>query len=374
MTSPIPPNQTAHGTSRKAITLRVNNAQPDSDAFTVVVLGVERGGTSMVAGVIRAMGINMGDFAGHNHEDPSFLTEDSDKLRENIRLRDLQNDVWGFKMPKATMKLDFFERELRNPVYVVAYRNPLAIADSWIQRKADNLMGVLNRIHQFNELLNAHFRTTRHPVLLVNYERAVRSPESQSEFIDTLAEFLRLSLTTQERARALGMMTGDGGGYTNLPEYRFSVEDAADGPMSELPIVERVERDAEGWIRQERVGPRHIVQMADGSRLPQRFRLRILFHHGTGTRSRRGTLRMFFRFTGDYRDAHCFNPLLREGVNVFDVETSGLADALAFGGMESPCMYKMTVQIGEAESPSRALVSPAPQRSRLRRWMARLGR
>ena len=40
------------------------------------MLGVERGGTSMVAGVVRAMGINLGDHAGRNHEDPNFLKDD----------------------------------------------------------------------------------------------------------------------------------------------------------------------------------------------------------------------------------------------------------------------------------------------------------
>ena len=85
---------------------------------TFVVAGVERGGTSMVAGVCRALGVNFGDKAGLNHEDPAFLKENTSQLKQAIKLRNEKCDVWGFKAPKASLYLDFFEKNLRHPFYI----------------------------------------------------------------------------------------------------------------------------------------------------------------------------------------------------------------------------------------------------------------
>ena len=71
-------NKASAGTGTKKICLTINAPEGPEDYKTVVVLGVERGGTSMAAGIIRALGVDMGQRAGLNHEDPRFITEEDE--------------------------------------------------------------------------------------------------------------------------------------------------------------------------------------------------------------------------------------------------------------------------------------------------------
>jgi hypothetical protein len=58
--------------------LRPGNLEPEK---TLVVLGSPRGGTSMLAGLLRELGVHMGDrIDRHNHEDQAFLSEDLEQL------------------------------------------------------------------------------------------------------------------------------------------------------------------------------------------------------------------------------------------------------------------------------------------------------
>lgn len=340
-------NRPIQATKSKSITIPVSTARVDKKCYTVVVLGVERGGTSMVAGVVRAAGINMGEVVGLNHEDPVFIQDDQDRLKAHIKQRNAKHDVWGFKMPKMAFQLDFCEKELRNPVYIVAYRNPLSIADSWIQRGTGELKGVLQRVQLYQEALNKFYETSTSPILLVNYERAVKDEDARADFVSQIAEFLELKLDDETRARAMSMMTNDGGGYLNLPEQYFAVVQRHDHPPEGKPIAlledEPNPRDDESWIRQSRMSPSLVLRMADGSNLPKRFRLRLNFKHGVGTSSPSASLRLFFRYTGRFVNEHCYKLVLKDGQNVLDVETSGLADRIAFGPWELPCSYKMEV-------------------------------
>lgn len=380
---PIGKNRPTLGTQSKSITLPINKQDDFPPKRTIVVLGVERGGTSMVAGVLRGMGINLGDRAGLNHEDPKFIPDDQSKLRAYIQSRNEDHDIWGFKMPKATMALKFFETELRNPIFIVAYRNPLSIADSWMQRGAGQLIDVLERVDTYQNELHALYRRTRCPILLVNYERVLLEHETRASFVDELAEFIGWEPDDTQRARSIGMMTGDGGGYVNLPEHYFYVAEARDDHAgAPLQVVEQAPnpRDGSGWVDHPNKNPRIIFKMKDGKNFPKRFRLSLSLTARENTHVLDGDLRICFRYTDKFIAAHCARPLLRQGENVLDVETSGLADAIAFMPLKLPCAFKCETSFTvlpakeEAQEPLLSLIvqdNPASTRSlwsRLKNW------
>ena len=122
---------------------------------TVVVLGAFRGGTSMVAQLLRALGVFMGDEFAHpdqeygNLEDREFqqLLHRKDLLtREDISSTDFsaaeigtlktlvgqrnrQHPLWGWKYPGTVLwclhaGLSCY---LRNPHFITVFRDPLAI-------------------------------------------------------------------------------------------------------------------------------------------------------------------------------------------------------------------------------------------------------
>lgn len=59
----------------------------------------------------------------------------SEEARRLVQRREASRDLWGFKDPRATLVLDFWDPILPAPVYVGVYRSPHRVADS-IQRLA----------------------------------------------------------------------------------------------------------------------------------------------------------------------------------------------------------------------------------------------
>lgn len=337
-------NKPSLATTKKNSSLVLNYSANIAAQRTVVVLGVERGGTSMAAGIVRALGISMGQRAGLNHEDPLFLTDEQDRLQNRIKMRNTQEDVWGFKVPKASMMTDFYETHLRNPLYIVVYRNPVAIIDSWLQRGADSPLGVMDRIMAYQNAIFDLMRKTKAPVLMLNYERAVQNATTKLQTVESVAAFVGIELTEELCDRAIGMMTGDGHGYVNLPEHFFAVSPLSEtlASDSELLMVEAADvRDDTGWIQHEKVPPRLIYTPKTTENLPKKFILEMEFDHGGTMTVETNPLRIYFNFIGEYFPGHCARPPVQLGQNRYLVETSGQASAIAFGPLEANVRFKL---------------------------------
>ncbi len=340
------PHTPTLGTKTKNICLSVNVRKRLQRNRTVVVVGVERGGTSMVAGVLRALGLPMGERAGLNHEDPAFLQDDSEKLTKAIRKRNRMHAVWGFKAPKAALNLPFFDDALRNPHYVVVYRNSLSVADSWRQRGAGEAISVLKRIGTYHNAILELAEQTKAPVLFVNYERAVVDDAAKRAMVHEISTFAGLDADGELSDRAIGMITGDGKGYVNLPEHHFLVEpQQMPGTREDLPLIEELgqERDARGWVQHADYKPLITYRLASGGNLPSRFWVDVDFD-GTAMNVKDNPLRVFFNFTGDYFTGHCTRPPVQVGHNRFWVETSGNATHIGFGPMNVPSGLKLTAR------------------------------
>lgn len=190
-----------------------NGVPIPSPERTYVVCGVQRGGTSAVAAVMRALGIDMGR-GGFNHEDP-ILLDRSDDLDGYISRRNAEHQVWGVKVPHLALSLDILAEKLRAPVFILTFRNPIAIADSAIVRGDLSLASALDRVQTYFDAMLGFARKTAHPVLLVSYERAAGHPD---RFVDEFTTAIAIQPDPQQRADAVACITGDSGGYTHLPE------------------------------------------------------------------------------------------------------------------------------------------------------------
>lgn len=337
-------------TKNKNITLTLNEGRKIPNQRTVVVLGVERGGTSMAAGVIRGLGVSMGPKAGLNHEDPLFLTEETDRLKNRIGMRNNESDVWGFKVPKASLMLDFYEKHLRNPYYIIVYRNSLAVADSWIQRGAGTILDVLERSRAYHDALQAHARKTKNPILFLNYERAVQNEDSKYQTAREMCAFLGLEENQETLDRAVGMVTGDGKGYVNLPEHFFLVSTESDAgrgdniPLEQFGLPDWKPNDK---ISHENAKPQAKFRITGDTQqnLPKKFWLKLNFKGGKNVNLAENPIRIFFNYTGDYFAGHCARPPLVNGENWLFVETSGNAEDFAFGPIKVPMAYHVDVEM-----------------------------
>ena len=159
---------------------------------TYTIFGTRRGGTSMVAGVARALGLDLGQVGQRkNNEDPRFQNRPMPQMREAIETRNGELDVWGWKFPAAGAYLPELSNSLRNPYFIVVYRDPVAAALSQAKRDRQfNRRTTRLSLHESeaNNAVNTGLAlATDRPCLLVSNEKALADPEG---LIDDVAAFL----------------------------------------------------------------------------------------------------------------------------------------------------------------------------------------
>ena len=161
---------------------------------TVVVLGVARGGTTMVASVLQSLGVFMGDKLGPVLEDVTLSlaveSRDIQQLKELVASRNAAHSLWGWKRPSALEYSEVWKGIFRNPYIIGIFRDPFVIANR-------NRISMLSEVFQNMEqsvqqlgLLVKFLREQECPVLLCSYEKVLSSPEA---FVRAVDDFLDLN-------------------------------------------------------------------------------------------------------------------------------------------------------------------------------------
>lgn len=173
----------------------------DSPPGTVVVLGTARGGTSMVAGVLRILGVDLGaELDEDNNEDRVFLQHGGDRrifserslasrkreylkhVRRYIAERNQAGRTWGWKDPLASHYIEDVVGHLARPAFLFVARDPIAIATRQLFEEKSTAPGALlaYMLHALEDYRwVATFLTgCSPPPLLISYERALRHPEA----------------------------------------------------------------------------------------------------------------------------------------------------------------------------------------------------
>ena len=186
-----------------------NSVAPTGDLRTIVVLGVQFGGTSMVAQALHNLGVPMGNRENSpTFEDDDFFTllsradqideaEMCERFSELVEARNSLHSTWGWKTPGVvTPKL---YRLLRNPMLVMVCRDPVAIASRGVASLQNDVAeSTLKHASVVTDRLVDLFGKTELPCLLVSYEKAIAHPDvfcrELGTFIDLGADHKRLEL------------------------------------------------------------------------------------------------------------------------------------------------------------------------------------
>jgi len=304
---------------------------------TIVIIGVERGGTSMVAGVIRALGVNLGEHAGRNHEDPNFQKDDEVYLLNQIKINNSHHDIWGFKYPKASLKVDFYSKQLRNPHFILVFRNIASIVDSELLRSDIDPLKTINRsLHYYSEATN-YLIKNKYPLLLVNYERACAN---KFEFIQKISKFTGLALDKNSVETACAVITGDGGGYIDIPEYYFHVETLKLGIESDT-----VYHHSSGKITQYngKFIPKNssdlLIISSKKDYFPKEFFVKFKLSARGMKFVKRKYLSVFFDFTNSFFSGHSYAPEIRNGINTLKILNNGKVKRISFGSLHQNTSY-----------------------------------
>jgi hypothetical protein len=120
--------------NRGCITVGHAAADGDACARTIVITGLGRSGTTMMAALLQEAALPIGEFLADGVlEDRELLDliarRDLAALHEAVALRDAREDVWGFKLPNLHRYLRHTDLSVfRNPRMVVVLRDVVAVA------------------------------------------------------------------------------------------------------------------------------------------------------------------------------------------------------------------------------------------------------
>jgi hypothetical protein len=182
---------------------------------TVVVLGVGRGGTSVVAGCLRVLGVCMGrDIHPLKHEwSPAVYLHDqidfAPTLR-NIAAMDAEHPRWGWKSPRDFGLLEKVAPFLRDPGFIFVTRDILESALSGFAYQQMPLELSLFEAALVYRKIAETLRLLPWPALVVSYSDLLQKP---AEFVALLAAFLDLEPQDEMRARAIQFIQPGVGGY-----------------------------------------------------------------------------------------------------------------------------------------------------------------
>ncbi|QHS23468.1 sulfotransferase family protein [Virgibacillus sp. MSP4-1] len=196
----------------------------------VVVLGMHRSGTSTVALILQALGVNMGDsLLGSSSGNPYGHAEDMDFLQLNNHMLDSvksswdfppnnkkirnsfhenrkdiekmikeknKNELWGWKEPRTTLFAEKYHDLLDNPYYICVKRDELEVAKSLKKRNRMPIRKGIKLSRQYNSHLDS-FLKAKDPqeVLNINF-KDLHNPDNN--IINQFINFLEINPTEEQ--------------------------------------------------------------------------------------------------------------------------------------------------------------------------------
>ncbi|HEX5325914.1 MAG TPA: hypothetical protein VFW75_04530 [Acetobacteraceae bacterium] len=236
--------------------------QPGSDQplpanRTIIVSGLGRSGTSMVATLLAELGIISADDAYEETlDDREFLHllkfRQVDEFRTAIAQRNQRSSVWGFKLPSIHGYLEPPDLlAFRNPRLVITVRDVVAVAERHaIAEHADPLLSFFEAADGLADLIR-FLRAVICPTLLVSYEKAV---SLHDEFITALCQFCGCPIDDALRDRLAAII------HPNKLEYARTARRRYDGNIDGMFNGNLV-----GWCREiGEAAPVRLDLLVDG--------------------------------------------------------------------------------------------------------------
>src|SRR6056297_1463983 len=200
---------------------------------TVVVIGMHRSGTSLVAGIMQCLGVDMGsNLLSGNRGNPLGFFEDEDILDLNKRIlgqkdnvvdyphdletilnqkdiwypeikniiKEKEGALWGWKDPRSSLTLPLFLPYLNNPYIIVCLRDHKNIADSLKRR--DNLdikKGEEISCFYYQKIFSFLQENEQLKKYCLDYDRIIKNPEKE---LKGIFDFLEIDYSVENYQQA----------------------------------------------------------------------------------------------------------------------------------------------------------------------------
>ncbi len=159
---------------------------------TILVIGYERSGTSMVAGILHRLGIFIGDdFQAPVYEDARL--GDAIRNKKNylqiIEQYNQRHRIWGLKRPVCNRAILKNLKRFSRPLIIHICRDPVAVSARTSQAYSRGFERDFLHNFQAQLRLSKAIGKITSPILYCSYEKILASPEV---FVDQLVRILAL--------------------------------------------------------------------------------------------------------------------------------------------------------------------------------------
>lgn len=176
------------GVRARACTVRLfeDQASSEADQRTIHIFGVNRGGTTAVAGLVQRLGVYLGSETGTNLEDRDFrIKRGLPAILETVRERNELFDVWGWKHPHSNGYIEEALPHLRNPRFIAVTRDLTANAIGMYARGDESLPKALRFPLKQTRRNLSFINDKKRPTLMVSYEKLlVHTRQTAAEIAD----------------------------------------------------------------------------------------------------------------------------------------------------------------------------------------------
>lgn len=137
--------------------IRVNDSAKQPQR-TLIVIGVARGGTSLIAGALSHMGVFMGKAGEPVFEDVHLAHAfEAKRYRQASKIITDYNEahaIWGFKRPASIRYIKRLVKSVRNPVFLIIFKDLFAIANrNKISMKLGIIPGLNKAMKDYNAII-----------------------------------------------------------------------------------------------------------------------------------------------------------------------------------------------------------------------------
>jgi hypothetical protein len=144
---------------------------------TIFVLGAARGGTSLLALLLKNIGVYMGDSETPYHEDAVFQSGNEINIKKIITERNTKYDIWGVKYPAIIFSIEKYRHLITNPVYLIIYRDIYQIASSASKRHGVPFdLAISEASMTYEHIANRFVNLFPEPLLVASYEKMLKNP------------------------------------------------------------------------------------------------------------------------------------------------------------------------------------------------------
>lgn len=172
----------------------------EEEKKTLIVVGIARGGTSLIAGALDCLGVFTGEeSAGPVYEDKKLAKAfESDDIESVIEIVSKYNihDLWAYKRPSSINHLREIDEMFRNPIYLIVFKDIFSIANrNKISMKSDIVHG-LNRAHDDYAKVLSFISANNLNAFLFSYEKVMTNKD---KFVDTLIRIIGKNNVSDEQ-------------------------------------------------------------------------------------------------------------------------------------------------------------------------------